>query len=360
MSKPVLFFGVCSEGMGHATRAVPLVDALSRRYEVHLFCGGRVRSYLAARYPRVHDIWHVRLCYRDNALLVRRTLGRHLVQLPWALASLRAVVRLGRRLGPVAILTDYECITSWAGGVLGCPVVALGNQPLLVHGALPPPPPHLAGAARVAAQAAAWNTPIADRTLICSFYQPPLRPEVDRARVRYVPVLVRPLVDAWRPRARTDGPIVVYQTSPTNRALARTLHACAERAGLSFVVYGLPPGAAPSARITHRPFSEEGFIADLARAPFAIVNGGHSTITEALVLGKPVLAEPIHDQYEQAVNARALGEMGVGRGVARLTPEDVLSFAAEAPQLARRIDAPQLQDRAGLLQAIERAVGAAP
>ncbi|MEW5851508.1 MAG: glycosyltransferase family protein [Myxococcota bacterium] len=355
--KPVLFFGVNSEGMGHATRARPVIEALSERYEVHVFCGGRARQFLSQYFPHVHNVWFCRLIYRNNTCNTRLTLIRSFLEGPYVLLSGAYVTLLALLLRPVAIITDFESLTSWAGMLTFTKVVALDNQGLIKHGALPPPASDDVGPAVVARRVMFWTSPVVHRTLISSFYQPALRPGSDEKRVRYVPVAVRPHVLARMGRTRTDGPVLVYQTSTSNQDLPGTLRQAALGSSLRFVVYGAGrTDSDADGRVQFRAFSEDGFLDDLCAAPFVVVNGGHSTIVEALALGKPVLAEPVRQQYEQSVNVHGLEALGVGRGTRKLSVPDILSFAHDAEAMRTRAAALRVVDNDGLFHAVEKAV----
>lgn len=83
----MVFYGVNSEGMGHATRARPVLEALGQRYEVHVFCGGRTRNFLRKHFPHVHSVWYVRLRYKDNRVNVKRTVFWSFLEGPWALLT---------------------------------------------------------------------------------------------------------------------------------------------------------------------------------------------------------------------------------------------------------------------------------
>jgi uncharacterized protein (TIGR00661 family) len=64
--------------------------------------------------------------------------------------------------------------------------------------------------------------------------------------------------------------------------------------------------------VEFRPRSPERFVQELASCRYAITNGGHTVISEALYFGKPVLAFPIHLAYEQFFNSYMLKKMGYG------------------------------------------------
>src|SRR5690606_17723628 len=126
----------------------------------------------------------------------------------------------------------------------------------------------------------------------------------------------------------------------------------------SFVVdgHGAPEGRQTPTGVQLRAFSEETFFDVLAAAPFVVVNGGHSTINEALALGKPVLAEPIRDQYEQATNVVGLEMLGVGCGTEKLSVEDLIAFQAALPERTRAAANASCVDNEGVLRAVMQAI----
>jgi len=357
--KPVLYFGVNSEGMGHATRALPLLQGLAQHYDLHVFCGGRALKYLRPHVPHIHEVWHLNLIYEDNRLLLHRTIWEALKTAPAMAYSGFALAARCLREEPVAVVTDYEPMTGWGGLLSGTPVICIDNQHVITHGDYRPPRDRAErDAKQVMRNSNFWNHPLKQRTLITHFFQPPLLPGAEEKGVRYVPTTARPQVLERVGRTRTDGPVLVYQTSSSNTDLLGTLGKAHALSGMRFAVYGhCEPGARPApAGVTVRPFSETAFFDDMAAAPFVVVNGGHSTINEALALHKPVLAEPIRDQYEQATNVIGLETLGVGRGTGKLSVEDLLDFQRALPAMAAAAARLDRVDNHGVLEAVMRAI----
>jgi uncharacterized protein (TIGR00661 family) len=84
--------------------------------------------------------------------------------------------------------------------------------------------------------------------------------------------------------------------------------------------------------LRYRPFSEAGFIDDLASARGVIAGGGFTTMGEAVYLRKPMLAVPLEHQFEQVMNGRYLEKEGFGRMAKTLTdPAVVKDFVAAIP-----------------------------
>ena len=358
-SRPLLYFGINSVGMGHATRSRAIIEDLGAIYDVHVFGSGRLLAMLSPHVACAHEIPPPVLLYRDNRMLVRESLWAGIKRIPSAvLRGLRIMREIFRRR-PVAVLTDYEPVTAWSAMLTGTPVVSLDNQHLVTWGIYGggPDDEDAVSARRTMLRANAWIAPRKDRTLISSFFQPPLAAKAARCGVRYVATAVRPEVRERVGRTRADGPVLVYQTSDTNTDLLATLERAHDASGLAFVVYGAarPVGTiAPAVRC--KTFSETEFLDDMAAAPFVIVNGGHSTITEALCLGKPVLAEPIRAQYEQATNSIGLQQLGVGRRTNRLTVDDIVSFRNELASMTQAIGALRPADNRALVRSVLQAL----
>ena len=90
--------------------------------------------------------------------------------------------------------------------------------------------------------------------------------------------------------------------------------------------------------LRYRPFSEAGFIDDLASARAVIAGGGFTLMGEAVYLHKPMLAVPIRHQFEQVLNARYLEQEGYGRAAESLAdPATILDFVKVVPECAEKL-----------------------
>jgi uncharacterized protein (TIGR00661 family) len=342
-------------------RAIPLVERLSAHYDVHLFCGGRVYDFLHARFPNVFDVYYVPLVYRDNRMHVRESFVRAWLGAPRCFRDAAWLWARALREGPTAVVSDYEFMTMWCGTLAGVPVVTVDNNQLARFAAVPPPrTDEERDAHATILTATKWNVPFAKRRLLTTFYRPPLLPGVDTGVVGYAPCAVRDRVLAARPRVRRDGPVVVYQTSTTNHGLGAALTAAAVQTGLRFHVYGAGVLDIDDARVVSCAFDDVRFVDDLAACPFVIINGGHSTLVEAIALQKPILCQPVRDHYEQTLNARGVEAAGVGRAVDDVTADAIVAFVKDA---AGAFDdalagAAAVVDNDGLAAAVDAAIKA--
>jgi uncharacterized protein (TIGR00661 family) len=142
----------------------------------------------------------------------------------------------------------------------------------------------------------------ADRYLIPTLG--PLAP-IDPKTTEPFPPILSPEVKRVAPEKGDH--VLVYQTSSTFGRLLPALEALGGRV----VVYGF--GSRPGTRsIRFKGPSKATFLRDLASCRYAVTNGGLNAISEALYLGKPVLAFPIRGAHEQLANARMLRHLGYG------------------------------------------------
>ena len=75
---------------------------------------------------------------------------------------------------------------------------------------------------------------------------------------------------------------------------------------------GGPEAGTTDGDLTFRPRSTGGFVEDSGPPAAVVAGGGFSLLSEAVFLGKPTLAVPLHGQFEQLMNARYLQREGFG------------------------------------------------
>ncbi len=352
--QPTVFFALSSEGMGHATRAAPVINALRERgYRVEVYCGGRVAEFLRTKTVEVHEHFFISLEYTNNVLDIPATFRKSMPKLPTVLKQAWNMFWRMVHEKPIAVISDFEFMSAWIGWWSRTPVIALDNMHVITHGNFPEPEDKVQRKEkRNIERAIWWNQPVVDKVLVTNFFNPGVKPGKE-AKTRFVPCAIRPEVLARKHRTSTTGPVLVYQTSSSNKDLPGTLQEAAKRTGLKYVVYGMGK-VGVEGNVEFRAFSETGFLDDLAAAPFIIVNGGHSTMVEAMCLGKPVLSEPIQGQYEQQANATALEVMGVGRGVRKMSADAIVAFANDVPAMREKIGPyAAVADNDGLVRAVE-------
>jgi uncharacterized protein (TIGR00661 family) len=103
-----------------------------------------------------------------------------------------------------------------------------------------------------------------------------------------------------------------------------------------------------------KPFSEAGFITDLATCRAVIAGGGFTLMGEAVFLGKPMLAIPLDSQFEQLLNARYLEREGFGMWAESAGDPGVLPrFLERVPACARALAGYHQKDNGEILAAVD-------
>lgn len=294
-----ILYGVMGDARGHVTRALTVAQEMSG-HEFLFLGGGRVHDLKDQGFA-VEDVPVPGTYYKNNEVDFAATLANALRVFATRSAVIRRVGDIIDSFDPDLILTDYEYFTPRAARKKGRIVISLDHQHILTHCSFQAPPEESCG--RVLTRLAVKSLySHADLFLIISFFSlPPINPQTTYV----LPAIIRNAVREFTP---TDGEdVVVYQTSATFSKLIPILEQMKHR----ILIYGL--GALSSRKnLVFKPFSTHDFIVDLASCRYAIVNGGHNVISEALFLGKPVFSFPIRQAYEQFINAYFLSQSGYG------------------------------------------------
>ena len=296
-----ILYGVHGCGRGHAIRAL----AVARHYAQHEFLFvGHANS---ARLLRPH--------YRfvECPSPVTPVSGHHIKPLA-TLASVgialsggphwhRKLRRAAEAFKPDVAITDYEFFVPGVARALGISCLSLDNQHAMTLGRIIVPaaevPSWLA-----ASFAVRFLYSSSAQYLIACFFEAALRKA--SASVRWAPPLLRDEVVALRPDSSDH--VLAYQGYSTFPGFSEVLG----KIGRPVHVYGMGGGRVDG-RVVFKEFDEQGFLTDLASCAYVICGGGHTLISEALYLGKPVLSIPVRGQFEQFMNSFYVEHCGYGK-----------------------------------------------
>jgi uncharacterized protein (TIGR00661 family) len=346
-----IFYGMSGEGLGHATRARTVVEALRGRHRITLFAPDRAYALLAPLYAGsevpVVPIPGLRFGYsRPGRVGLWRTLA---AAARYALASrqnIRALRPHFARERPDLVIADFEPLLPRVARELGVPFVSFDHQHWLVVSDLSRLPFALRQQAHLIAPFVRALYDWQAATIVSSFYRPPLkRGHQDATQVG---VLIRPELLDLRPQH--DLHLLVYLRRFGSSDLMSTLAACGRRVE----VYGL--GARPpEGRLRFHDLDNRRFVDHLATCDAVIATAGNQLVGEALFLRKPLLVMPEQRNFEQGLNAFFLQESGAGwceRGA--LTPARVGAFLEQTEALRAHIDPQAVCGNAEALAALER------
>ena len=303
-----LLYGVVGEGMGHATRSrVVLEHLLSEGHEVEIIASSRAADFLSARFPEVHRIHGLHIVTEENRVKKSRTFLSNLLKGAAALpGQLEAYFRMLEDFHPEAVISDFESWSYLFAKIHNLPVFSIDNMQVINRCDIPGE--LLKGARADFELARAFiqgKLPGCDHYLITTFFHPP----IDKKRTSlHFPILRPEILTA---DVEHGDHLLVYQTAEGHDELTEVLTG----SGLECRIYGMRREISEEQRegnLRFMPFSEAGFIRDLASSRAVLTGGGFTLMSEAVTLHKPVLSVPIEDHFEQLLNGRYLQYMGFG------------------------------------------------
>ena len=322
-----ILYGVVGEGMGHAMRSRVILEHLVREHDVEIMASGRATDFLRKRFAGVNGIHGLHMIYEENRVRLGHTLWSNILAGATGIPNnIIAYFQLVDRFKPDVVISDFESWTYLYGKNHRLPVLSIDNMQIINRTTLPDDV--IEGhRAELAVTKAFIKTklPFCDEYFITTFFRPPVRKE----RTRLFPPILRPEILAAN--RRPGEHLLVYTTGEGNEGLAKTLAAT----GLPCRIYGMRRDLAAEqveGNLHYRPFSEAGFIDDLASCRAVIAGGGFTLMGEAVYLRKPMLAVPLGRQFEQVLNARYLAHEGYGHCAETLEdPATIHDFLAAVP-----------------------------
>lgn len=340
-----IVWGLMGDSRGHLTRALIMAGELER-HEI-LFVGGGCAGELRQLGHRVFTVPMPETILRDSKVQSLTT-AAHFLRLALGRSEvLRGLADELARFKPDLAVTDYEFYLPRAARMLALPCVSFGHQHVLTRcvGALPPGQ-IINRLVTTAAIRLLFSVP--ERYLVTSFFS--VSPKGPDTTV--LPPILRPDVANLTPQA--GGHVLAYLRAGMSRALLEALAAT----GREVRAYGLGERPA-SGRLSFLPAGRERFLEDLAGCAYVVANGGHNIISEALHLGKPVLAAPVAMFYEQYVNAWHLRCLGAGDFFAgeRGAAQAVADFGARLDARQETLRASTASGNRAATQAVEALLG---
>ena len=316
-----VFYGLCGEGLGHFFRAAFLIPRLvDEGYAVEVFTSGRVADLCQERLKncRVHRVPGIRMHYRNNTLHLPVTIlnyARAAIQGPLGSS---VVIRQARRCRLAAIISDYEFFVTVAGWMLQVPVIAFDHQQVATECEIDTrASSELSFNLLCLSNKMTYFRPTS--RILTSFFAAPFRKHRRQKHKAIIAPVLRPEVLQRRPVSGKH--ILVYQTSRTMECLSAILDALPGEKR----VYGIGQNLSGQ---PEQPFNDKSFLDDLASCRFALVNGGHTTLSEALYFGKPMICFPVKGQAEQEINAYYVAKLNYGMSYRNDTKDNIPDFSS--------------------------------
>lgn len=344
-----ILYGVVGEGMGHAMRSRVILEHLTRAHDVEIMASGRATDFLRKRFAGVNGIHGLHMIYEENRVRLGHTLWSNILSGVTGIPNnMISYFQLIDRFRPDVVISDFESWTYLYGKQKRLPVLSIDNMQIINRCLIPDDV--IAGHRAEFEVTKAFiksKLPFCDEYFITTFFEPPVRKE----HTRLFPPILRPEILAAN--RRPGEHLLVYTTGEGNEGLAKTLAAT----GLECRLYGMRrdlEAEQVEGNLRYRPFSEAGFIDDLASARAVIAGGGFTLMGEAVYLRKPMLAVPLGRQFEQVLNARYLAHEGYGQMAETLDdPKTIADFLAAVPACEAKLAGYSQDGNNEILRAID-------
>jgi uncharacterized protein (TIGR00661 family) len=320
-----ILYGVSGEGSGHSSRASFIAAHLQRQgHKVKLASYDRGYRNLKDQFD-VLEIAGLTIVSEDNQVAKLKTLTANLAKIPAGTRALKALKDTFAEYQPDAVICDFEPITAYLAGHYNLPLISLDNQHRMRYMQFEVPT-HLKKDALLTETIVRAMVPTPWVSLITTFHFHPLKND----RSFLFPPILREEVLHLRP-GETDA-ILFYATSGFDSLLDILKTFPRE----NFFIYGYDRGDLEG-NLQFKPFSKEGFLADLAACKAVIATAGFTLISEALHLGKPQLAFPMQGQFEQHLNAHMLEHQGYGAQCQLPDHKSIAAFLYDIPHYRQQL-----------------------
>lgn len=330
-----IFYGIAGEGNGHAIRAKTIIDELKKNHNIHVFSHGKGYNSLKQSFS-INRILGFHMYYINNTVSSFLTGTINIIKLPLMLiASLQYPLAFIKHK-PDVLITDFEPFGLYWAKVFRVPTISVDNQHSITN-------------TKIDNIKGQWVTELYSKLLIHAFFPNPdniiittfFPNEITKKNTTLVPPVIKQEVleiknkKTRRQEQKTNAQknkehIFVYQTSPSYKRMLPIL----KKINKEFILYGFNKEA-KEANLTFKKFNREEYINDLATADAVIINGGFTTLSEALYVQKPIFSIPIKRQFEQILNGHYLNKLQYGMAVKEITEQNFTKFL-EKKELYRK------------------------
>jgi uncharacterized protein (TIGR00661 family) len=344
--KKTIFYAVCGEGLGHATRSGVIIEQLLKKYDVFVFSSDKAYKYLNNKFDNVFEIGGFNTVYQDNTVKNRRTLYKAIKDTPSNLKENYAILyKKAREFKPNIIITDFENYSNILAKIINVPVLSVDNIHMITKTKIDYPKHSQREMLKSKGVIKSFLIR-PKRYILTSFFYPEVK--TPEKAVIYPPIIrdeIRQL------KAEYGDYIFVYQTSPTDKKIVSTLKQVNE----TFIIYGFNKDET-DANLIYREFNNDKIFADMKDCKAVITNGGVSLITEAIYLKKPIYSIPAKGNFEQLLNGFYVEKLGYGIKNSNITIKSLENFLSNLNIYQENLKKVKNTDNSGIIKEIENSI----
>ncbi len=302
-----VLFGLSGDGRGHSSRSkATIAHLIEQGCMVRIVSSGAGYEYYRDYY-KVVKILGLRVASDSGEVHAWKTLKDTFEKLlREGAGTFRKLLAEIDNFHPDIIISDFEPFTSVIGAFKRIPLLSIDNQHVITLCNLEYPRSWLTE------YLMAWTVceticGFADHFFVTSFFTPPLKKNFLHKATQVGLILRNEVLEQ---RTFTGEHVLIYIRTPERAQ--ELLPFIEEIDACHYTVYGFKGSCSLKKHITFKQTSEQ-FLQDLATSKAVITNGGHSLISEALYLGKPIFSIPTQRDFEQMINAYHVEKLGYGR-----------------------------------------------
>lgn len=354
-----IVIGICGIGRGHSMRQLPIVEALSKNNKLILFVFNESYDYYVQKFHqhpnvRVLSVVVPRFVGCEDGIDFAETAKITSNDKSNYFATNMLVFQEVRKLftKPDLVISDYEPTAAQLSYSLNVPLLTIDQQSKYLEGDYPV----LYGNTSLSEKARLeMFFPKAAKRIACSFFR---LPDYNSREVEIVPpILKESLLGLQNITGSGNGKNILVYLSPYSDFVQKeeeVLSILSNFPSYNFHMYVSQNTlynelSAGSRNIKVYYHGDSSFEDMIIKMDGAISTGGHSFLSEAMYLGKPVFAIPL-DTYEQAFNAKIISDYAFGMSDTKLTRKNIQSFLWGMNKFRSNIEADEniLQRQNGL------------
>lgn len=321
-----VLYGVVGVGMGHAIRSQTVVERLVQEgHKILILASGNAFSFLKGFFSKhdyvvVEKIEGFKFSMKDNAVHTGKTALSVLWRAPYSIYyNTKVYFDHINAWSPDIIISDFESLTGLYAITHNKPLFVIDNIHVLDRCSHEPYIWKGNWLAKILTQIIVkFKVVNADHYFITSAFFPPVR----LPNTTLIGPILRPII-LNSMRNRGDS-FLVYLHGGGSKAIHKVIRSYPA----NFICYGGDKNGLVG-NIKYKKFSESEFIKDLCECKGLISSAGSSLMSEAIYLKVPMLALPVHNQYEQILNARYLQKNELGMCVNHLSYESISAFESD-------------------------------
>lgn len=331
-----ILYGICGIGNGHSYRQLPIIEHLAQSHKILIFAYGNSLQFYRRKYeghPHVKVVEVAVPFYVGNATGLdlaatekrMKSSGIDYTSINRAAFS-KAESFIGK---PDLVISDYEPISAQYAYSHSAPLVTIDQQSKFLVGDFPEKLNNCTNADEIARLRLFF--PHADLRIACSFFNVATKPS-SKEKVVIMPPVLRNNLTVSKKNSTKSTSMLVYLTAQSGlkQSAYEIIDVLSTITSHQFNVF-IPKDMQLLSKypdnIQIQFHGDTGFERLLSDCTALISTAGHTLLSEAMNLNKPVLALPLN-LYEQQMNAAVIHSSGFGLSVTQLTPQTLTHFIA--------------------------------